>query len=182
MKVADEEEEYSDEKWLWRVKKTKNVFRPHKFGEVSRFPFLERIDEEDEEEGDDLYLIDIRTDDINKYIRLRSGCDVMIAWASEESLPPMRLRKTAWASVESINSEEEEGETVSDDKMEAKKEEEHSTVNIRLHSKWWIPKCFGKTSRNKVKTNSRSDSEEKVCRPSKVLTAFSCCFSFKTSE
>ncbi|XP_077155639.1 uncharacterized protein LOC143818100 isoform X2 [Ranitomeya variabilis] len=190
MKVESEEEKYSDEKWLRRVKKAKHVFRPHKFREVSRFPFLERIDEEDEEEGDDLFLIDIRTDNSNKYIRLRSGCDVMIAWASEGSPPPMRLRKTAWASVESVNvedwsedqeeeknverdncsvSSDEEEEVIGDDKVQGIREEAHSAENIRLHNrKSWIPKCFRKMSRSKVKP-SAEDSEEKVRRPSKNL-------------
>ncbi|XP_073398597.1 uncharacterized protein [Dendrobates tinctorius] len=205
MKLAGEEEEYSDEKWLQRVKKAKNVFRPHKFREVSRFPFLERIDEEDEEEDDDMYLIDIRTDDSNKYIRLRSGYDVIIAWASEGSPPPMRLRKTAWASVESVNveewsedreeekavecdncsvsSDEEEGEVIGDEKMEGIREEEYSAENVRLHNhKWWIPKCFRKTSRSKVTSICRSDGEEKVRRPSKPLRTFFCCFNIKTAK
>ncbi|XP_077124582.1 uncharacterized protein LOC143781716 [Ranitomeya variabilis] len=155
MKVAEEEEEYPDEIWIQRVKDAEPVFRPNKFGEVSRWPRLETILEEDEDEGeeeDELDFDETSEEDSNKSISFRFGCDIKMAWPSEESLVSMKYVKTAWASTESI----------------------------KPKRKWWIPKFFRRTNRTKVR--NISDYEEELNRPSKLLRAFFCCFSTKTLE
>ncbi|XP_077127942.1 uncharacterized protein LOC143783413 [Ranitomeya variabilis] len=177
MKVA-EEEEYPDEIWIQRVKDAEPVFRPNKFGEVSRWPRLETILEEDEDEEDELDFDETSEEDSTKSISFRFGCDIKMAWPSEESLVSMKYVKTAWASTESIN-EEEEREVVRNDKTPERSEEDGSAETTGLPKrKWWIPKFFRKTNRTKVR--KISDYEEELNRPSKLLRAFLCCFSTKT--
>ncbi|XP_077117913.1 uncharacterized protein LOC143774329 [Ranitomeya variabilis] len=69
-------------------------------------------------------------------------------------LPKLREVKTAWANTEPIPPKR----------------------------KWWIPKCFRKSSKNKVRNMNLNDSDETAQRPSKLLRVFLCCCTIKTGR